>query len=472
MPAEDQSRFNIRLKTPIGTSLQNSSAQFAFVEKLLSKYPEVDRYVLAVGGGSPGDANTGSVLITMKDKGQRGINPALGHEASQQEFMELMRKELAKATTFKASIQDLSSKAFTASRGFPVEFTVKGPEWAQLATYSKQIVDELEKSGIVTDLDTDYQAAMPEIHVVPNRVKASERGVSVAKIGQTINALVGGQLVGRYPKGGHRYDIRVKLEESAIDPIKKMDGLMLRNNRFELVPLKDVVTIEKVKAMAEINRVQRERAVSVFANVKAGRSQQEALDTVTQIAKRILPPQYRVELSGGSQTFNDSFQSLLIALALGIFVAYLVLASQFNSFIDPLTVLMALPFSVSGAFLALLLTHQSINIYSMIGLILLMGIVKKNSILLVDFTNHVKREKKVSANDSLLEACPERLRPILMTSIATIAGALPAAVAFGPGAESRVPMAISIIGGVIFSTILTLYVVPCSYSLFSRWSKT
>lgn len=157
-------------------------------------------------------------------------------------------------------------------------------------------------------------------------------------------------------------------------------------------------------------------------------------------------------------------------MILGIFVAYMVLASQFNSFIDPLSVLMALPFSVSGAILALLVTHRSINVYSLIGLILLMGIVKKNSILLVDFTNQV-REKGESVRKALLTACPIRLRPILMTSVATVAGAIPASMAFGPGAETSNPMAIAIIGGVVFSTVLTLYVVPCFYSVMTRFEK-
>jgi multidrug efflux pump subunit AcrB len=242
----------------------------------------------------------------------------------------------------------------------------------------------------------------------------------------------------------------------------------LRNNRGELVSMSELVTIEKTNSMVEINRSERERAISVYANIKTGQSQQKALQAVLEIAKGILPPQYHVVLSGTSQAFNDSFQSLLIALILGLFIAYAVLASQFNSFVDPISVLIALPFSVSGAFFALYLAHQTINIYSMIGLVLLMGIVKKNSILLVDFTNQIKTLKSLSVRDALLEACPIRLRPIFMTSVATVAGAIPAALSLGPGAESRIPMAISIIGGVIVSTLLTLIVVPCIYSLLSR----
>ena len=224
--------------------------------------------------------------------------------------------------------------------------------------------------------------------------------------------------------------------------------------------------------MVTISRKNRERAISVYANIKAGHSQQDVLQSVQDTAKKILPPDYHIILSGSSQTFKESFDSLIFALILGLFVAYMVLASQFNSFIDPITVLTALPFSISGAFVALYLGGKSINIYSMIGLILLMGIVKKNSILLVDFTNQVRaRVKDISIKDALLEACPVRLRPILMTSVATVVGAVPAALSFGPGAESRIPMAIAVIGGVIVSTFLTLYVVPCVYSVLCYFER-
>ncbi|MDD5702275.1 MAG: efflux RND transporter permease subunit [Dehalococcoidales bacterium] len=469
IPSEDQSRFNVRLQTPVGSALSYSDLKFSEVEKFLSKRYEVDRYVLQVGGGSPGDSNSGSVLVTMKDRGKRGIDPTIGHELSQQEFMGVCRKQFNKIPDVHAVIQDLSIKAFTASRGFPVEFTVKGPDWDKLADYTKQIMAGLEKTGMVTDLDTNYALGQPELQVVPDRNKAAEYGVSISSISQVVQAMIGGVLVGTYEKGGHRYDMRLKLEESKEDPRTKVNSLFVRNNRGELTPLSNLVTMEEKQSMVAIWRSNRERSITVYANVKAGESQQKALLVAQDIAKRILPPDYHITLTGSSQTFAESLQSLILVLLLGIIVAYMVLASQFNSFIDPLSVLMALPFSVSGALMALFVTHRSINIYSVIGLILLMGIVKKNSILLVDFTNQVRERGESSIHKALLTACPIRLRPILMTSVATIAGAVPAALAFGPGAESRNPMAIAVIGGVIFSTVLTLYVVPCFYSVMSRF---
>jgi HAE1 family hydrophobic/amphiphilic exporter-1 len=195
------------------------------------------------------------------------------------------------------------------------------------------------------------------------------------------------------------------------------------------------------------------------------------LDAAVRVAKETLPEGYDVLLSGTAEEFAESFKGLFFALILGLLVAYMVLASQFNSFIDPITVFVALPFSFSGAFLGLLAGGHSLNIYSMIGLVLLMGIVKKNSILLVDFTNQRRDLEGVPVRQALMEACPTRLRPILMTSLATIAGAIPPALSLGPGAETRAPMAVGVIGGVIVSTVLTLLVVPCVYSFFARWDR-
>lgn len=197
-----------------------------------------------------------------------------------------------------------------------------------------------------------------------------------------------------------------------------------------------------------------------------GQSQATAVEEARSIADSVLPEGYRAVFTGSTQASKETGSSLMFVFILGIVVAYMVLASQFNSYVHPFTVLLALPFSISGALIALWMGHQSINLYSMIGIILLMGIVKKNSILLVDFTNQVRAEG-MEVRQALLEACPVRLRPILMTSLATVAAAIPPALAIGPGAEVRIPMSIAVIGGVIVSTFFTLFVVPCVYSLFA-----
>jgi HAE1 family hydrophobic/amphiphilic exporter-1 len=279
---------------------------------------------------------------------------------------------------------------------------------------------------------------------------------------------MGGLAVAKFANEDRRYDIKVRQqlpERMSEQDILKM---RVRNNRGELINLSQVVSIVPAESMQTISRKDRERAIGVFANLAKGANQEAALQKVSEIAARVLPPGYRAIPSGSSQTYKDTFVSLVFALLLGLIVSYMVLASQFNSFVDPITVLIALPFSITGAFAALYVADQSINIYSMIGIILLMGLVKKNSILLVDFTNHVRMTTKADIYKALQEACPVRLRPILMTSVATVAAAIPPALAYGPGAETRIPLAVAIIGGVTVSTLLTLFVVPCVYSLITK----
>ncbi|MCR4302345.1 MAG: efflux RND transporter permease subunit [Sulfuricaulis sp.] len=471
MPVQDQGTFIVRAQTPIDSSLEFTDTRMREAEKFMASRPEVRRYFVAVGGfGSGGQSNLANLFVSMKPKGQRGIDPQAGHELSQQELMEVTRQALRKLD-LKVSIQDLSQRGFTASRGFPVELAVQGRNWEKLVGYSESIIEKLDATGLVTDTDSDYLLGKPEVRIIPDRARAAERGVSIQAIAQTVNAMIGGIVAGQYSSEGHRYDVRVRLRDQDMDRIDQVKRLYVRNNRGELVRLSEVVQVQEGKALAQINRYDRERSIKIFANVKTGKSQQQALAKAQAIALEVLPPDYKVRFVGGSQSFQESFASLWFVLVLGVIVAYMVLASQFNSFIHPFTVLMALPFSMSGALLTLLLFGHSINIFSFIGLILLMGIVKKNSILLVDFTNQVRARGNVSVRDALLEACPIRLRPILMTSFATIAAASPLALSLGPGAELRAPMAIAVIGGVLVSTLLTLFVVPCVYELLARFER-
>jgi multidrug efflux pump len=298
--------------------------------------------------------------------------------------------------------------------------------------------------------------------------------VSMEDIGRTLAVLVGGVRAGAYEDRGRRYDIRVRLLESQRLAETDVSRLKVRTRTGELVPLSHLVHTERKPSLLAITRQDRERAVSVFANVGVGGSQGAAIEEVARIGKEIVPQGYSLKFSGSAQTMQESFDELALALILGIVIAYMILAAQFNSFVHPFTVLAALPFSLTGAVAALHFAGLSLNLYSFIGIVLLMGIVKKNSILLVDLTNQ-RRTAGVPRDEALLEACPLRLRPILMTSIATIVAAIPAGVAAGPGGELRQPMALAVIGGVSLSTFLTLLVVPALYkvldTLFGRKGK-
>lgn len=469
-PAQDQSIFIAKLMLPVGTSLTYTDAQTKQAEKWLMSRPEVKQVYAAIGGfgGGASDANSTMMFITLKDPKERPKDPESGKVLSQQEFMQVARKGLAQIPDVRPILMDLSQQGFSSGRGYPIEFTILGSDWNKLAKYTEQMMKEMENSGLMVDVDSNYLLGMPEIQVKPDRVSAAQHGVSIASIGSTVNALIGGVKVGEYPQGGHRYDIKVKLVDQG-NPMDEIRTLFVGNSRGNLIPLPRVTQEVQGSSLQSISRSNRQRAITVTANMKPGVSQQAAMSYVEATAKKILEPGYMIDQGGSSKTFRESFQSLIFALVLGLVIAYMVLASQFNSFIDPVTILMALPFSFSGAFFALLITGQSLNMFSMIGLLLLMGIVKKNSILLIEFTNTVRDRGTRDAKQALIEACPIRLRPILMTSIATVAAAIPSATATGAGSETMRPMAITLIGGVIVSTALTLFVVPCVYSLMDKF---
>lgn len=460
VPPQDQNSMFLLMKTKEGSSLDYTDSKVKDVEAYLKTRPEIERSFVAIGGFGGGESNSSIAFITLKDKKKRDL--------SQQQLIEVFRKDFRALKDIRVIVQDTSIGAIGGSgRGFPIEFSVAGSDWNKLIAATKATMKEMSDSGIFLDVDSNYRENVKELNIVPNRDQARLRGVSVADLGVTINALVGGAVIGKFTQNGHRYDIRIRMENINADDIERIKAIKIRNNHGELVKISEIASVEFKDGVQSITRQERSRAIRVYSNIKSGYSQASALEMAKNIATKHLFLGAKVIESGSAKTFRESFESLIFVLILGIAVSYMVLASQFNSFFDPITVLVALPFSVSGAFIALYLKDQSINIYSLIGIILLMGIVKKNSILLVDFTNQVRDHEKKNINEALLIACPKRLRPILMTSFATIAGATPAAFAFGPGAESLSPMAVSVIGGVLVSTFLTLLVVPSIYSLLS-----
>jgi len=464
IPSQDMSRFTLRFQTPVGTSLDATDRFFRQIESFVMSRPEVTLFAGSVGGGS--DVNTGQAYVNLEEPSERPIDAKLGRRLTQLELMDVVRRFAATVPGGRVSLQDISQTGFSPSRGggFPVEFNIRGRDWNVLARASREIAERMRQSGLVTDVDTDYQVGMPEVQVVPDRDRAADLGVSMSAIGETVNAAIGGARLGKFKDKGRRFDIRGRLLSAQRERPEDLGRLLVRTGKGEVVPLGPLVTIAQQPTLQAITRRDRERAITVFANVASGVSQAKAVDGSLRIARDVLPDDYRAVVAGSTKAFRESFQSLWFAFGLGLLVAYMVLASQFNSFWHPVTVLLALPFSISGALFALWIGGQSLNVYSLLGLILLVGIAKKNSIMLVDFTNQI-RERGVPHRQALLEACPIRLRPILMTSIATIVGALPPALAIGPGAEVQRPMALALVGGMAVSTLLTLFVVPAGSSL-------
>jgi hydrophobe/amphiphile efflux-1 (HAE1) family protein len=452
-PSQDQGRMMIRLQTAVGSSLEESNKVLSAVEAYVNERPEVNVAFFIVGGFGGAGVNTGMAFVTLVPPEER--------ELSQIQFMAQLRKDLNAIPGVKAIPIDLSQAGF-GRRGSPIEFTVRGNDWEQLVSAAGDMRRELAESGVAVDVDSDYQLGMPELRISPSRARAADAGVSVDDMATTINALVGGTRIGKYSTGGRRIDVRVRLLADQRSRPENLARLHVRTAQGELLPLGPLVDQVEVPALQAITRYDRERAITITANVAPGRSQGEALAVVQELGTK-LPEGTRAVLSGASQQASESGMSLVWALGLGILVAWMVLGAQFNSFFHPITVLTVLPLAIAGAAFALLVAGKSLNIFSGIGIVLLTGIVKKNSIILVDYANQVRNETGCTAREAMVRAGPVRLRPILMTSIATMMAAVPAALGLGAGSEIRTPMAIAVIGGLVVSTLLSLLVVPAFY---------
>jgi hydrophobic/amphiphilic exporter-1 (mainly G- bacteria), HAE1 family len=317
------------------------------------------------------------------------------------------------------------------------------------------------------DVDTSLEMGKPELKVFIDRDKAADLGVDVATITEAINILISGETdITKYKDEtrGKRYDLRIRLYPDERNNPDDLGRLYVRARDGRLIELRNLVRIQEGGGPSVINRVDRQRAITLYASLE-GVPLGEAIEKLNVIAGKILPMDYFPKYRGQADTMKESFGYLLFAVLLGVIMAYMVLAAQFESFVHPFTVLLAMPLSFIGAFGALILTGKTISIFSFIGLILLMGLVKKNAILLVDYTN-VLRARGVPRREAILQAGPVRLRPILMTTFAMVFGMLPVALGLGEGSETRSPMGIAVIGGLMTSLFLTLVVVPAAYDLF------
>ena len=451
-PPQDQSRFTVRVTAPTGSDVEEADREAKKIEAALGKHPEVQSVMANV---SPGSA---SLTVSMVPPDQRKV--------TQQEFAASMRKQFV-IPGARVSVQDPSQQGIGSSKGSPIQVSVRGADWGTLVAQAMKVKDELAQSGVATDVDTDYQLGLPEVMVAPDRARTADLGVSIQDLASTINALVGGVVVGKYSSGGRRLDVRLRMLLSQRLTPEDIGDIYVRGSSGKMVPISTMVNVDEKPVLQSINRIDRERSVSVTANVAPGHSQSEALAFVTGLTKDF-PVGYHAVLGGQSSDFQDSMQSLGFALMFGIAVAYMILAAQFNSFLHPVTVLTILPLSVAGAFLGLWVGGKTLSIYSMIGILLLMGITKKNSIILVDYANAVRSDKRFSAAEAMLEAGPIRLRPILMTTAATMMAAVPSALGLGAGSETRGPMAIAVLGGLTLSTLLSLLVVPAFYVVSDR----
>ncbi|HWX23715.1 MAG TPA: efflux RND transporter permease subunit, partial [Vicinamibacteria bacterium] len=288
-PSQDASSFMARVTAPVGTSLDATNRAFHAVEDFLHSRAEVERYFDVIGGFGGGEVNTGFMFVTLKKPRERPVDPETGRRLSQLEFMDAARKAWNRIPGIRAVLQDPSQQGFSTGRGFPVEMAIQGPDWNILATSSKKIMEAMRQSGLMTDIDSDYQVGMPEVQVIPDRNRAADLGISMATIGETINAAVGGERVGKFKDKGRRYDIRVRLLGPQRERPEDIARLLVRTPSGSLVRLGDIVRIEQRPTLQAITRKDRERAVTLYANIAPGASQAEAIDTAQKIARGILP---------------------------------------------------------------------------------------------------------------------------------------------------------------------------------------
>jgi len=456
IPTEDQGQFIVRLEAPTGYSLGASDNLSKEVEAIARSLPEIKSVYYIAGSGQSG-VNNSRMMITLKPKGDR--------KKSQEEIKGEIRKRSRSIPGLKVTAEDVSLVG-RGQRSVPIQYSIRGRDLENLKKYTEQIVSEFSKLPGIVDVDTSLEEGKPELQVIIDRDKAADLGVDVAGIAEAINLLVSGEVdVTRFKdqSRGKRYDVRVRLNsEDRADPTD-IGRLYVRAKDQNLVEISNIVKIRAGGGPSQINRVDRQRAISIFANLD-GKPLGKAVEELNAISDRVLTPDFSPKYKGMAETMSESFQSLLFALFLGIVMAYMVLAAQFESFTHPFIVLLSMPLSFIGAFGGLYLMGMTLNIFSFIGLILLMGLVKKNAILIVDYTNTL-RSGGMSRREALLKACPIRMRPILMTTMAMVFGMLPIAFGLGEGSETRAPMGIGVIGGLLTSLFLTLVVVPAAYDL-------
>ena len=354
----------------------------------------------------------------------------------------------------------------------PIQYSIRGRNLKELEAYSREVTNQFSRLPGIVDVDTSLESGKPENRILIDRNKAADLGVDIGSVAEVINILIGGEVdVTKFKDEtrGRRYDVRARLWAEGRTNPEDIGRLYVRSKDGRLVEIANIVKIQEAGGPSIINRVDRQRAITLFANLE-GKPLGQAKNELDGIAAKVLPSEYSGRYKGMADTMGESFEFLMFALVLGIIMAYMVLAAQFESFVQPVIILLSMPFSFIGAFGALFLTGRTLNIFSFIGLILLMGLVKKNAILLVDYTNTL-RQRGLARREAILEAGPVRLRPILMTTFAMIFGMIPVAVGVGEGAETRSPMGIAVIGGLLTSLFLTLIVVPVAYDAVDALSE-
>ncbi|MCI0477069.1 MAG: efflux RND transporter permease subunit, partial [Anaerolineales bacterium] len=451
LPTIDSDRFTMGLQLAPGTPLAQTDALARQVEARLKEVPDVEDVFTSVGSSSAPERAT--FTVKMRESG-------LLTKAEPE-----IRRRFADLSGLAFAFGDSMGGGGTGVTGRSIQLNVNTTgALEELDAVSLAVMQAIADVPGLVDLDRSSQPGKPELHVDVDRQRASRLGLSTASVGATVRTLVNGTTASRYREKGREADIVVRLRAEDRSRLDDILALSLTSTTGQIVPLRNVASISTSAGPTTIRRLNRQPQVVIGANF-VGRTQGAVTNDIrARLAKAQLPPSVTISFGGTTEMMNESFNSLLFSMMLSVVFVYMVLASQFGSFTQPLVLMLALPLSFIGAFLALLIVHFAFDMTAMIGIILLMGLVTKNSILLVDFTNRL-RDQGMSRDEALLTAGPIRLRPILMTTLALILGMVPVALGLGAGGSFRAPMAVAVIGGLITSTLLTLVLVPVAYSI-------
>ncbi len=462
VPVEDRgTAFGVVL-APEGATLDYTNRYQRQIEDVLLKLPERQGLFSAIGLGfsGPGRVTNGFIFLNLKPRNER--------RRSQQEIVASLFPRLMAIPGVLAFVINPPSLGgrFSSSA---IEYVLEADSYEELAKAVPIMMNKANQLGYLLNLDSDLRLNKPQLDVDIDRDRASALGVSVTDIGSTLETFLGGRVVGEFKRGSKKYDVIAQLRPSGRATPDIIRELYMRAESGKLVQLTNLVHVKETAAPKELNHYNRVRSATITANLAPGADLGQALDDLDTIARNDLPAGIQRELAGQSREYRESSGTLVFMFLLAIIFIYLVLAAQFESFTHPLVILLSVPLAVVGAIVSLFLFGQSMNIYSQIGLVMLIGLVTKNAILIVEFSNQLRTRGR-SIMDAVQEASRIRLRPILMTSFSTVFGILPIAIGLGAGAESRRPLGIAIVGGVLFSTFLTLLLVPVVYTLLARFT--
>jgi HAE1 family hydrophobic/amphiphilic exporter-1 len=458
-PEDDESRFLVRMEAPLGSSIDYMIDKIEQAESILRAHPEVADFLSSVGSSRSGEVSTASFKVNMVPRSER--------ELSQLDLVPAVAEELQAIAGVDAYASMYSPVPGLGD--FPFQVYVTGPDLYELARLSGEMRVALEAYPGIGNIHLDLKMNRPQLSFSIDRNRAQALGISTQQIGDTVRVLAGGADIAKYneiPGDGERYDVRLAAQHQGMQDFRDLENVYLRGPSDQLVQLNAIVNVEEELGPASVQRRTMNFSAGMYAapTIDMG----ETLRIFRKIGGDILPTGYEVQAAGQAEEMEATGIAILFSIVTGLIMVYMVLASQFNSFLQPALIMLAQPLAIIGGFVALWLAGDTLNIFSMIGMVLLVGLVSKNSILLVDLINQY-RNQGMATGAAIAQACPLRMRPVLMTSLTIILAMLPAALGFGEGSGQYGPLAVAVIGGVVSSTLLTLLVVPVAYSLLDRW---